>query len=583
MTMHNGYTDEVNVQILIALMKHHNVRRIIASPGTTNITLVNSLQHDPFFTIYSAAEERSAAYMACGIAAETGEPVALTCTGATASRNYMPGLTEAYYRKLPVLAITSSQHLSHAHNLYPQMLDRFRLPNDVCKISVQCPAVHTDEDRIACETSLNTALLELNHSGMGPVHVNLVTSYSPNFNVPKLPAVRYIDRINSNDALPPLMDKRVAIYVGAHNEWSAEERELVNRFCSLYNAVVIGDHTSNYAGPFWADSPLLLKQEQYNPPCKKVDVMIHLGQISGSYAWPSATEVWRVDPDGTPKDAFGKLRYIFNMEEEAFFKGYVQKANGQNQDNTTFLEEWKREDSELRSAIPELPFSNIWCAQHTAPLLPDDSVLHLGILNSLRSWNFFPVRPSVRCYANTGGFGIDGCISSLIGASCVTPNKIFFGVVGDLACFYDLSSLGNRNVQSNMRLMVINNGVGTEFKNYNHMAYALGQDADEFIAARGHYGNKSHELLKHYSEDLGFEYLTASDKQEFLENVKRFTTTEKTDRPMLFEVFTNSDEESNALRIMSNLKTDSNHAAKSAVKSLIGPRGVNAIKRILGK
>ena len=57
-------------------------------------------------------DERSAAYIACGMAEESGEPVVLSCTGATASRNYMPGLTEAFYRKLPVLAITSSQDIS---------------------------------------------------------------------------------------------------------------------------------------------------------------------------------------------------------------------------------------------------------------------------------------------------------------------------------------------------------------------------------------------------------------------------------------------------------------------------------------
>ena len=102
------YTSERNVQILIALMKHHGVKRVVASPGTTNITFVASLQNDPFFEMYSAADERSAAYIACGLAAETGEPVALTCTGATASRNYLPGLTEAYYRKLPVLAVVRS-------------------------------------------------------------------------------------------------------------------------------------------------------------------------------------------------------------------------------------------------------------------------------------------------------------------------------------------------------------------------------------------------------------------------------------------------------------------------------------------
>ena len=49
--------------------------------------------------------------------------------------------------------------------------------------------------------------------------------------------------------------------------------------------------------------------------------------------------------------------------------------------------------------------------------LPENSVLHLGILNSLRSWNFFEVPTSVSAYSNVGGFGIDGGVSSLIGAS----------------------------------------------------------------------------------------------------------------------------------------------------------------------
>ena len=90
------YTNERNVQMLIYLMKKHGIKKVIASPGTTNITLVASMQNDPWFEIYSAADERSAAYMACGLAAESGEPVALSCTGATASRNYIPALIENY-------------------------------------------------------------------------------------------------------------------------------------------------------------------------------------------------------------------------------------------------------------------------------------------------------------------------------------------------------------------------------------------------------------------------------------------------------------------------------------------------------
>ncbi|MBM6693097.1 2-succinyl-5-enolpyruvyl-6-hydroxy-3-cyclohexene-1-carboxylate synthase [Bifidobacterium pullorum subsp. saeculare] len=578
--MCSGYTDETNVQILIALMKHHGVRRVVASPGTTNIAFVASLQHDSYFTVYSAADERSAAYIACGMAAESGQPVALSCTGATASRNYLPGLTEAYYRKLPILAVTSAQHLGRIGSLTPQVIDRTNELNDVCKISVQCPSVHDADDRWACETNLNRALLELTHHGGGPVHINLVTKYSGNFGVSNLPAVRCIDRIELGDELPELIGKRIAVYVGAHTAWSEHLAQAVDRFCELYGAVVLGDHTSNYAGEYGTLCTLVAKQSMYVPACKHVDVMIHIGEISGAYASPICNEVWRVNPDGEPRDAFNKLRYVFDMKEEEFFDLYNEQVNDTNV-SLHLVKEWRDEDTKLRARIPDLPFSNIWCAQQTAPKLPKESVLHLGILNTLRSWNFFPVDSSIRCYANTGGFGIDGCMSSLIGASLAAPDKLFFGVIGDLACFYDLNSLGNRHVGANLRVMIINNGVGTEFKNYDHKAARFGQEADEYVAARGHYGNQSHTLLKHYAQDLGFEYMSATNKDEFLSRLDRFTASEHLKQPILFEVFTDSMDESGALHIMQTLEIDNRYAAKQTIKKMLGDKGVTAVKKIL--
>ena len=70
--MEKYYTSERNAQIVIALLKANNIRKIIASPGATNITFVASIQQDPYFEIYSSVDERSAAYMACGLAAESG-------------------------------------------------------------------------------------------------------------------------------------------------------------------------------------------------------------------------------------------------------------------------------------------------------------------------------------------------------------------------------------------------------------------------------------------------------------------------------------------------------------------------------
>ena len=76
------YSTNVNVQLLMALLKEHGIRKVIASPGTTNLEFMASLQQDSFFEVYSCVDERSAAYMACGLAAESGEPVVLTCTEA---------------------------------------------------------------------------------------------------------------------------------------------------------------------------------------------------------------------------------------------------------------------------------------------------------------------------------------------------------------------------------------------------------------------------------------------------------------------------------------------------------------------
>ncbi|MFM5687524.1 thiamine pyrophosphate-binding protein, partial [Aeromonas caviae] len=159
------YTTEKNVLILIALLKANKIKNVIASPGTTNCAFIGSIQKDPFFKIYSAVDERSAAYMACGLAAEAGEQVVISCTGATASRNYLPGLTEAFYRKLPVLAVTSMQAFSKVGHHVAQVIDRSVIQNDVARYSVTLPIVKDNDDYWECEVKINTAILELTRHG----------------------------------------------------------------------------------------------------------------------------------------------------------------------------------------------------------------------------------------------------------------------------------------------------------------------------------------------------------------------------------------------------------------------------------
>lgn len=577
--MNTFYTDEKNTQMLIALMKAHGVRKIVISPGATNVCLVASLQCDTYFEIYSSVDERSAAYIACGMAAESGEAVALSCTGATASRNYIPGLTEAYYRKLPVLAITSTRHNGCIGQHIPQVIDRTSPLKDIVKLSVQIPTIHDDDDAWGCNVLLNKALLELNHHDGGPVHINLTTTYSPDFSVKELPITRGIKRICSGNITLPIVKEKVAIFVGAHQRWSDELTKVVDNFCEAYNGIVICDQTSNYRGKYRALASLVFNQKQYESPARCMDLMIHIGEVSGAYMIMKPKEVWRVSPDGEIRDTFKKLSCVYEMEEVEFFKACLAMTT-----ETTEMDYWnfyRQEMTRVTSKIPELPFSNVWLAYKTAEKIPGNSVLYLGILNSLRTWNFFETADTVMGYANTGGFGIDGYVSSMIGASLINRTKLYFCVAGDLALFYDLNVLGNRHIGCNVRILLVNNGKGTEFRNYSHPAARFGEEADTFMAAAGHFGNQSTTLVKHYAEDLGYEYLSASNKEEYIGHMERFLSPVLTEHPIIFEVFTNSKDESDALKLMDNLEISTVGAVKKIAREMLGDKGVQTIKKIL--
>lgn len=579
------FTDEKNTLMLISLMKAHGVKKVVVSPGTTNVAFVASIQQDDYFEIYSAYDERSAAYMACGMATESKEPVALSCTQATASRNYLSALTEAFYRKIPLLAITSTQHPGRIGQNFQQAIDRSVQPADTVKLSVQVPVIHTADDEWFCNVLLNRALLELKRNGGGPVHINLTTEYSQKFPVQELPYCRYIQRIGHSNNFPdeyPVISKeqRVAIFVGAHKKWSEKLTQLVNEFCRCYNAVVLCDAVSNYKGPYQVVFALLASQHQYHSPVCDIDLLIHIGDVSGAPILGNVKKVWRVNPDGEIRDTFKKQTYVFEMDEDYFFEQYVQLAHSREGDDS-YLKEWQAECNKLLDKIPDLPFSNGWIAQQTEPLLPSNSILHLGIYNSLRHWSFFKIPQSVLGYSNTGGFGIDGCISSMIGASLAT-DCLVFGVVGDLAFFYDLNSLANRHIKNNLRILLINNGLGTEFKNPDNRAYKLGTFANSYIAAEGHNGQKSKDLVKHYAEDLGFQYLVAENKEEYLNNLPSFLDSTKK-QPIIFEVFTKTDDETEALKILFNLETSAITSAKNMAKSVIGENSIKKIKKILGK
>lgn len=541
------YETQKSVQILVGLMKAHGVRHVVLSPGSRNIALVRSLEGDPYFTCYSVVDERSAAYFAIGIYLERGEPVALSCTSAQATRNYIPGMTEAYYRGTPLLVITADYKPSHVGVGTMQAIQQMSIPKDAAKVSVQLPVVRDADDEWYCTRLVNEAILGLSHHGTGPAHINIPIEEHWDGGVQSLPPVRKIDRhAAGDDALPPIPGKKILVVVGEHAPFSPSQERALAAFAEAYGAVVYTNHLSNYHGAGAVPGGLAVlnvraqEVEAFTP-----DVLITIGDQVGDYdsygfLHSLKTQHWRVHLDGRLLDTYRSLTRVFEMSEDAFFTFYASRAPAEI--DQTYRDVWDRAKS--MSSIPaNLPLSHALVADTLSPMLPAGSAVHFAILSAFRNWSFFELEPSIAAYANVAAFGIDGCLSTFIGHS-VASDALTFLVIGDLSFFYDMNAIGNRHVKNNARIVLINNQGGGEFRLYSHAAdQYFGDEANAHIAAAGHFG-----AARAWVEAMGWEYLEVRTKADLRDHAGRFVS--PGDRPIVMEVFTSMKADSDGVRMI---------------------------------
>lgn len=533
------YTADKNAHIVISLLKQYGIKKIVVSPGTTNVPIAMTVQNDPWFEVYSVVDERGAAYFATGLSFESGEPVVLSCTGATASRNYMSGLTEAFYRQLPVIALTSQHHTSDYRNMVPQITDRRISQNDIKKIAVMLPFIKDEEDAEACEILVNDALIKATTRGNGPVHINLPVdskyAFTESPTLPESVKIDYYDTAaileNQKSLKAALKNKKIGIFIGSHKKFTTGLNNSISKFIKTYDCAVLADHTSNYTG----DNKILTGQlydlmESTNKP----DIIIDMGSISGDYSifrLDDDIPVWRISEDGEIHKRFrnSRLEKLFDCAEETFF----DTLSGGNRSRADYYSSLKKEVDNV--TYPEMPLSATYISGKLAQSIPNGSSLHLSILNSLRNTNNYHLDNSIAVNSNVGGFGIDGPVSTLIGQSVHDKNKLYFGLIGDLAFFYDMNALGIRHISSNVRILLINNGQGVEFRLNTTLESQWNEATDDLIAAKGHNGK-----AEAWAKSMGFEYMSATDKDQFDAQIDQFCTSDPNafDKPVVFEVFT---------------------------------------------
>ena len=540
-----GNFDFVKIRLIGTLLKNYGIKHVVLSPGGRDVPIIRMFENNTdSFTLHRVTDERSAAYFGLGLASAINSPVACVCTSGTAASNYLPAVTEAYFTGVPLVVITADRiEVFHGHG-EDQTIPQKHIYDGVVKKSVSLPDNFGGYSEHMARRDISDCILEATHNGMGPVHINVpVNDINIGANAPSQcwrilqqgkPNILRASFTNGDKEMYAWLEAlkrspRILVVYGQNKPLSPEEKKYVDLFASKFNCTIVTDSISNYSGEYSLNSYNMINQvsqEDFNRFLAP-DILISVGgkrlmndpltfKVRGS---GKPIRHWSVTPDGKVKDFYFKLSSVIESTQGQFFRWFAEHA-GEIKNDGEYFNVWK----ELVKKYPKKEiggFNTFFIHEKFYDRLPKGSFLHLGV-----GQNFFVVKrhdldPSIEVYCNMGTNGIDGCTSTFMGQCAIYQNKKqCYLIVGDLSFFYDMNGIWNKDLNKNARILLVNNNGTGLLRSHNLRAVSSVHNT----AAEG------------WVKSTGFEYISASSKEEFEEKLKYFTGTEN-ENPLFFEVF----------------------------------------------
>jgi 2-succinyl-5-enolpyruvyl-6-hydroxy-3-cyclohexene-1-carboxylate synthase len=202
----------------------HYIPQAVICPGSRNAPLTMAFVRHPDIECHSVVDERSAAFIALGMAQRMGRPVALICTSGSAVVNFYPAIVEAFYQRVPLLVITADRPPEMIDQWDGQTMHQHEVFGKHVKGSYTLPDRYDNPERFS-QTTMQ-AFNDCESGVNGPVHINvplrepLYTAINESFNYPTL------KREIISEAYPQVVDtsaieaafitaKKVLIFNGA--------------------------------------------------------------------------------------------------------------------------------------------------------------------------------------------------------------------------------------------------------------------------------------------------------------------------------------------------------------------------------
>ncbi|MDE6417563.1 MAG: 2-succinyl-5-enolpyruvyl-6-hydroxy-3-cyclohexene-1-carboxylic-acid synthase [Duncaniella sp.] len=554
-------TDKLNCNILADLLIAHGVKLVIASPGSRNAPLLVALSRRPELRMEMVIDERSAAFIALGAAIESGEPVAVCCTSGTALLNYAPAVAEAYYRGIPLIVVSADRPREWIDQDDSQTIRQPRALSDIVKTETDIPALLDHEPaRWMARREINDALAIALSPRRGPAHINIridaplgnLGEYSP-CSAQKIistsvkPSVS--DDVITEAAHLVATSPRVMIVAG----FMAPDKELngaLDHIARLPGVAILTETVANlHSESFISAIDLALNQtfRSGNADLYRPDIVITLGGALVSRKikeflrnTPSLIH-WHVGVTEHFVDCFKHLSVAVNADPAIFFTRLAEKIDFYAARSSDFGKIWreafKRGIEFQENKIKSEGWTDMKAFYTLLRRLPTDSTIHFSNGTPIRYSQLMGYIHFARVECNRGVSGIDGCTSTALGSSTVSPGDVIL-ISGDMSFQYDIAALSSKLLSPRLKMVVTLNSGGGIFRFI---------ESTSRLPEREQFFSSCMNLpLKELAEAYGIVYLHAADEDELVTAIPEFLS--RKDAPVILAIETPAEESAVSLR-----------------------------------
>lgn len=545
-----------HVNDIAAICAGHGVKTAIISPGSRSAPLTLAFARHPDIETKVISDERSAAFIALGMAQVQQKPIVLICTSGSAAYNYAPAVAEAFFQQIPLLILTADRPPEWIDQYDGQTIRQTSIYGNHVKKSFNFPDNPSHPDIIwHTNRMVNEALIHCHQQPLGPVHINvpLREPFYPDADEKTFfRKVRLIEPTSAELCLKEedwtaLVDtwKRhnKRLLVGGQTEKDAALVEAVDRFSATAQTPVISDIISNLHevqnAILHQDAFLRVSLDEKNTELQP-DLLITFGKSNISKnlkrflrKYKPAVH-WHIQPHSRYQDTFQSLTRIIHMEPTTFFEE-LSKRISNSENDTGYLENWQANDALVAGGFTGFfsnqPFGEFQAVQTVIHALPKDSLLHLSNSMAVRYANFVGLKDkeglSVCC--NRGTSGIDGSNSTAVGAA-LAQDKMVTLITGDMAFFYDRNAFWNQEKYANLRIILLNNQAGGIFR--------LIKGPSDQPELEEYFETKQSLNASHLASEFDFGYRSAHALTEVQDALKNFYA--PAEQPQILEIFTDS-------------------------------------------